>query len=83
MSSFERCYDKFAEMPRIFKLGVLVVFLTALWLGIHSLVIVVEGNRNPSLPMSTPCPVLNYSTLTSPGNMPLMYALPASCIEIL
>jgi hypothetical protein len=39
------------------------------WLGIHALVIVVEGDRNPSLPMSTPCPVLNASM------MPVQYRL--------
>ncbi len=60
--------DKCGDMPRALKLVAAVVLAVALWLGIHSLVIVVEGNRNPSLPMSTPCPVLNYS------NMPLMYA---------
>jgi hypothetical protein len=47
-----------------------VVFTAAmLWLGVHTLAIVVEGNRNPSVPMSTPCPVLTTSM------MPTQYQL--------
>jgi hypothetical protein len=44
---------------------VLSVAAVILWLGINSLVIVVEGNRDPSLPMSTPCPVLSASMMPS------------------
>ncbi len=34
-----------------------------LWLGIQSLLLFVEGNRDPSLPLSTPCAVLNSSMM--------------------
>jgi hypothetical protein len=41
-----------------------VFFLAGmLWLGIHSLAIVAEGNQNPSLPKSTPCPALTTSMM--------------------
>jgi hypothetical protein len=33
------------------------------WLGIQSLLLFVEGNRDPSLPLSTPCAVLNSSMM--------------------
>ena len=51
---------------------VLSVAGVILWLGIQPLVIVVEGNRDPSLPMSTPCPVLTASM------MPNQYQLEGS-----
>lgn len=54
------------------KAVIFCVFVVFLWLGIHSLVIIAEGNRDPSLPMSTPCPVLNAST------MPTQYQLEGS-----
>jgi hypothetical protein len=33
------------------------------WLGIQSLLLFVEGNMDPSLPLSTPCAVLNSSMM--------------------
>jgi hypothetical protein len=51
---------------------VLSVVGVILWLGIQPLVIFVEGNRDPSLPMSTPCPVLTASM------MPNQYQLEGS-----
>ena len=37
--------------------------IVILWLGIHALVIFSDGNRDPSLPLSTPCPLLNNSMM--------------------
>jgi hypothetical protein len=51
------------------KAACLVLLAGWLWLGVHTLVIVVEGNRDPSLPASTPCPVLTASML------PMLYQL--------
>ena len=57
----------FRELSGIAKTIVIVLFLGMLWLGIHALVIVAEGNKDPSLPKSTPCPVI--------PTMPLQYQL--------
>ena len=48
----------FRELSRPKQAVVVVLFLGMMWLGIHALVIVAEGNRDPSLPKSTPCPVI-------------------------
>ena len=46
----------------VYLIGLALVIIT-LWLGIQSLILFEEGNRDPSLPMSTPCPVLNASMM--------------------
>jgi hypothetical protein len=66
--------DEAKKKPELalFGLWLLCLAVFILWLGINSLVIFVEGNRNPSLPMSTPCPVLSASM------MPNQYQLDGS-----
>jgi hypothetical protein len=66
--------DEAKKKPELalFGLWLLCLAVFILWLGINSLVIFVEGNRNPSLPMSTPCPVLSASM------MPNQYQLEGS-----
>ena len=59
----------FRELSGVKKAIVVVLFLGMAWLGIHALVIVAEGNRDPSMPKSTPCPVLTTSM------MPTQYQL--------
>jgi hypothetical protein len=59
----------FRELSGVKKSIVVVLFLGMVWLGIHALVIVAQGNRDPSLPKSTPCPVLTVSM------MPIQYQL--------
>jgi hypothetical protein len=59
--------NDFRELSGVNKAIVVVLFLGMMWLGIHTLVIFAEGNRDPSLPKSTPCPVLT--------GMPLQYQL--------
>jgi hypothetical protein len=53
--------DKFCEwLSNITKTQLAIFFsVVTLYFGIHVLVIVVEGNRDPSLPMTTACPVLS------------------------
>jgi hypothetical protein len=63
------CVRKYFSTNRGWKVGCIVIALTMAWLGIHTLVIFVQGNRNPSLPMTTPCPALNASM------MPMQYQL--------
>jgi hypothetical protein len=55
----------------VYLIGLALVIIT-LWLGIQSLILFGEGNRNPSLPMSTPCPVLSASML--PNQYELQYS---------
>jgi hypothetical protein len=48
------------------------ILSVTLWLGIQSLVIFTDGNKDPSLPLSTPCPELNNSM------MPYQYKMDTS-----
>jgi hypothetical protein len=51
-----------AQHPAV-RLFIVALVLVSIWLGIHSVVLFAEGNRNPSLPSSAPCSVLNASML--------------------
>jgi hypothetical protein len=66
-SSCDCSLNGFRELSRPKQAIVVVLFLGMMWLGIHALVIVAEGNKDPSLPKSTPCPVIPA--------MPLQYQL--------
>ncbi len=57
--------DSFRDLPPPLRILAVVFTIVSLWLGIHCVVIIADGNRNPSLPMSTPCPMLNASMMPS------------------
>jgi hypothetical protein len=63
------CVRKYFSTNTGLKVIFIFTLLAMAWLGPHTLVVFVEGNRDPSLPMSTPCPALNASM------MPMQYQL--------